>query len=237
MKILPAPFILIAVIFLSACSSQKLEQENQALRESLDKAEERMDQLSLELAKTTAQYEKLCADIVESLNQAYVVLYESIDHNKERERSIRNYEAMKVLFRPLVQNLDSSADEGPAFQALRQTSVSKGLSGFSAIAFGVAAAEGHQPSLDVLLRHEESGILMSSAVMALEKPALNGNRQAQEFLLGVIEGGTNTALWRAAAKGLETAKESGDERARAAIEKYAKWDEERKSQRQTPVRD
>jgi hypothetical protein len=71
-------------------------------------------------------------------------------------------------------------------------------------------------------------------VLALEQSALNGNRRAREFLIGVIESGNNTALWRAAAKGLETAKQEGDERARAAIERYLEWDAERKSKIQGP---
>lgn len=227
-------YIVCAALLLPACTSKKLEEENHVLRERLERVEIHNKELSTELAETTSQYEKLCADIVESLNATYVILYKDIDHNKERERSIRNYEAMKVLFLPLVQNLNSQDDTGPAFQALQETSRSKGLSGFSAIAYGIAAAEGHEPSLQALLNHEELGLLLSSTVLALEKTALNGNEQAQNFLLDVIANDSNTALWRAAAKGLQSAAAEGNERARAAIDKYAEFEAARKLRSANP---
>jgi hypothetical protein len=226
--------ILSAAILLPACTSKRLEEENQVLREKLAEVEASNAELSTELAETALRYEKLCADIVESLKATYLILYKDIDHKKERERSIRNYEAMKMLFLPLVQNLNSPDDTGPAFQALQETSRSKVLSGFSAIAYGVAAAEGHQPSLQALLNHEELGILLSSTVLALEKTALNGNTQAQDFLIGVIESGSSTALWSAAAKGLESAAAEGNPRAKAAIQKYAEFEAARKSRSANP---
>ena len=234
MKLSQLLYVVSAAMLLPACTSKKLEEENQSLRERLAEVEVRNSELSAELVETTAQYEKLCADMVESLDQTYAILYKNIDHDKERERSIRNYEAMKVLFLPLVQNLNSPDDTGPAFQALQQTSRSKGLSGFSAIAYGVAAAGGHEPSLQALLKHEELGILLSSTVLALEQAALNGNTQAQDFLIGVIESGSSTALWRASAKGLQSAAAEGNERAQAAINKYAEFEAARKSRSTNP---
>lgn len=231
-KMLFTIFGITAAFWLSGCTSKKLEEENQALRGRLAEVEVQNHELAAGLAETTAQYEKLCADLVESLNQACAILYKNIDHNEERERSIRNYEAMKVLFLPLVQNLNSPDDRGPAFQALQEASKSKGLIGFSAIAYGIAAGEGHEPSLQALLNHDETGILLSSTVLALQKSALSGNAQAQDFLIGVIESGSSTALWRAAAKGLASAAEAGDERALTAIEVYSKFEAARNPERQ-----
>jgi hypothetical protein len=78
------------------------------------------------------------------------------------------------------------------------------------------------------------GILLSSTVLALEKTALNGNTQAQDFLIGVIESGSSTALWRAAAKGLESAAAEGNPRAKAAIQKYEEFEAARKSRSADP---
>ena len=97
----------------------------------------------------------------------------------------------------------------------------------AAEAFGTAAARGHKPSLEVLLHHNEHGILLSSAVFALQKPAVKGDKEAIDFLVNVINNDSDKALWMGASQGLVMAANQGDEGAKMALAKYAEYEANR----------
>lgn len=171
--------------------------------------------------------DKTAVDRIEVIHDE---LYRDLDREKDRKRLVSNAVLMKAAFEEIGQAVkgDGKVDD-LAFQSLIYATGKKSLSGYTAKAFGIAAANGHRPSLDVLLNHDEHGILLSSAVFAFQKPAEKGIPQAVEFLIKVIDDDTKSALWYGASEGLVGEANRGNERAKQALAKYAAFNKANRS--------
>jgi len=127
----------------------------------------------------------------------------------------------------IAEAVRGNSRKDPAFQSLLHATGKLGLRGFIANAFGIAAARGHEPSLEVLLNHDEYGILLSSAVFGLQGPAESGNNRAIRFLISVIQDDSKKPLWFGASQGLVASSLEGNEEAKAALRKYSEYNKER----------
>ncbi|MBI5688277.1 MAG: hypothetical protein HZC54_24660 [Verrucomicrobia bacterium] len=145
-------------------------------------------------------------------------LYRSIDYAKERDRVISNLALMRAAYDILGEQ--AGKDNARAFEALKQSLGRRPLSSFAPDALGIAAALGHAEALQILLHHDQHGILKSSAVFALQAPAEKNNAQAIAFLIAVLDDPSARALWYGASQGLIAARDNP--KVKAALEKYEK---------------
>ena len=142
-------------------------------------------------------------------------LYRDIDYDKEQQRVRSNLVLMRAAFDVLGERAASGNER--AFEALREALGSAELRAFVPDALGTAAAAGHAEALEMLLHHKQYGILLSSAVFALQAPAEKGNREAVDFLVGVLGNSAHRPLWQAAARGVAASAASGPQKANAAL--------------------
>ncbi|MCX6899294.1 MAG: hypothetical protein NT105_11375 [Verrucomicrobia bacterium] len=143
-------------------------------------------------------------------------LYRDIDYVKERDRLISNLALMHAAYDILGEQAGKGNTK--AFEALKQSLGTKPLSSFAPDALGIAAALGHAEALQMLLHHDQHGILKSSAVFALQAPAEKNNTRAIAFLLAVLDNPAERALWYGASQGLVAARDNP--KVKAALEKY-----------------
>jgi hypothetical protein len=177
-----------------------------------------------ELGRQAATGDKTAIDKIEEIR---VELYEGINYETDRERVIKNLNLMTSAFDVIAKEVKDPSDSDPAFQSLKYATGIDRLAGFTANAFGIAAANGHKPSLDVLLHYPQYGLLLSSVVFALNKPASKGNEEAIDFLVDVINNEKHKPLWRGASQGLVMASNSGNAKAKAALVKYEEYEKDR----------
>ncbi|MGD0899700.1 MAG: protein kinase, partial [Thermoguttaceae bacterium] len=145
-------------------------------------------------------------------------LYRDIDYRKEEGRVSSNLVLMRAAFNLLGEQAGKGNQK--AFEALKRSLGTLHLRSFAPDALGIAAAAGHAESLEMLLHHDKWGILLSSAVFALQKPAEQNNEKAVDFLVGVLENPEHRALWNGVSQHLVAAAASGNQRAKAALEKF-----------------
>ena len=155
-------------------------------------------------------------------------LYRDVDYAKESDRMRSNLVLMYAAFDEIAGSVRGNDQADQAFQVLLEATGRESLRSFTPRAFGLAAAQGHRPSLEVLLNHDEYGILLSSAVFALGKPAQEGSPEAIAFLVEVMDSDKCKALWHGASRGLVRAANEGNEEARRVLHKYAESERERR---------
>lgn len=130
-------------------------------------------------------------------------LYLGIDYARERSRVMTNLTLMRAAYDVLGEQ--AAKGNRWAFDALKKSLKIKHLGSFAPDALGIAAAAGRADALDILLEHDKWGILLSSAVFALQKPAAKNNPKAIEFLIAVLNEPRDRPLWLGAAVGLAEA--------------------------------
>lgn len=162
-------------------------------------------------------------DEIENIHNA---IYRDIDRN-DSDGMVSNLMLMRSAFSEIGGSVSGTDENDPAFRSLVYATGKGALGAFTADAFGIAAAKGHKPSLQVLLHHNRYGILLSSATFALCKPAEAGHEDAIKFLIEVIESDTSKALWHAASKGLVNAANQGNADAQQALLKFEKHQKDR----------
>ena len=145
-------------------------------------------------------------------------LYRGIDYKTEQQRVLTNLALMSSAFESLGRGVAAGNDA--AFDAVRRSLAVRHLSAFAPRALGIAAAAGHQESLDMLLNYADSKILLSSAVSALRPAAEKNNELAVQFLLRVLEDPSHRPLWHMASQGLRTAAAAGNVEAVTALKTY-----------------
>jgi hypothetical protein len=78
----------------------------------------------------------------------------------------------------------------------------------------------NQGAIDMLLHHDEFGILKSGAVSALSVPATKGNQDAVAFLIAILEDESARPLWHMASDTLRKCAALGDAEAMAAVKRH-----------------
>lgn len=163
-----------------------------------------------------------------ALEDATERLYRGINFAKETERVLANLRLLRVTF----DEIGRQAGEGnkSAVDALTYCLRPDNghLRAFVPDALGIAAAAGHKPSMDILLDYGKHGILLSSAVSAMNKSASKGDARAVAFLSNVLSGDDTRPLWSMASTGLKAAAAGGNVEAQKALEQQARkhpgWD-------------
>jgi hypothetical protein len=147
-------------------------------------------------------------------------LYKNIDFQNDPKRVQANFVMMTAAYERIGQ--EAGKPNLNAMAALQQ-SVAEGkhVTGFATNALGTAAALGNDKALDMLLHHNEYGILKSSAVGALCRPASTGNPQAINFLISVLDDQSAKPLWNMASEGLRKPALAGNKDAAEALKRYA----------------
>jgi hypothetical protein len=167
------------------------------------------------LARQIASGESAALTRLENL---HAELYRDLNYQRDTERVRANLVLMRAAFDQL--GADAGAGNPNAFAALQQA-LDTGLRSHVPDSLGIAAAAGHAEALDLLLEYNQHGILFSSAVFALGKPAAKNNEKAVAFLADVLADPKHRALSHAASQGLIPAAQAGNPRARAALDAYA----------------
>jgi curli biogenesis system outer membrane secretion channel CsgG len=147
-------------------------------------------------------------------------LYQGIDYNKDRNRLIANLKLMHAAYDILGEQTGKGNPR--AFDAVKRSLGINHLRSFAPDALGIAAAYGHQESLDMLLHYSRWGMLKSSVVFALRPAAEKNNAQAIDFLVAVLDNPRERALWFGASQGLAAAAIKGNPKAVAALGRYDK---------------
>ncbi len=160
---------------------------------------------------------------IDSLQEIYVEAKAETYRNDDQSSRTELSQKFRYLFDEIGKSVKQPGESDPAFVALLYASAKDKLTGFAVDGLGTAAAKGHQPSLEVLLNHHDYGILLSSTVFALQKPAEARNQAAIEFLIAVVDDEKKKPLWSAATKGLRVAALEGNSDAQVAIQRYADY--------------
>jgi hypothetical protein len=162
------------------------------------------------------------AGAYEELAGAAREMYRGIDYRKEAARVRLNLFKMKAAFDVLGEEAGKGNEK--AMEALKRClrERSSPLGSFAPDALGIAAAAGQGEALDILIQHDEWGILESSAIFALSAPASANRERAVDFLASWLSNpdhyGGGMAL--SAAEALEKAAGKGNEQAKLALAKY-----------------
>lgn len=141
------------------------------------------------------------ATAFEELQRITKELYRNINYEKDKERVMSNLARMHEAFDFLGE--EAGKGNQPAFEALKRALRAPDLASFAPDALGIASAAGKSEALEILLKPDDWGILLSSAVFALQRPAKQKNERAIRFLKDVLKNPENRALWHAANEGLK----------------------------------
>jgi hypothetical protein len=167
------------------------------------------------LAQRIGEADPAAFDELQEISES---LYRNIDYGKEQDRVMTNLALMSSAFDTLGRSI--AAGNEASFDAVRRSLSTRHLRAFASKALGIAAAAGHQESLDMLLNYQESGMLLSSAVSALQPVAARTNELAIQFLVRVLDDPSSKALWYLASQGLRPAAAAGHPEAKTAVQKY-----------------
>lgn len=157
---------------------------------------------------------------LDRIGQIRQQLYQGVDPAKNWSRAEASERLMRAAFDEIAASIKTGDATDPAFKMLLRATDNPGLEGFSAIAFGSAAARGHKASMDVLLNYGDHHILLSSAVFAMGQPAAAGNTDAIRFLIKVLDTPSDKPLWQSASDELALAAQAGNVEAKRAVFKY-----------------
>ena len=160
---------------------------------------------------------------VDAMQELYDQTTDELIRHGDRNSHVDFSRELRAIFDEVGRMVRQPGESDPAFLALLYASAKDKLTSYAAGGLGTAAARGHQPSLEILLNHYDYGILLSSTVFALQKPAEARNQAAIEFLIAVIDDDKKKPLWSAATKGLRVAALEGNSDAQSAIQKYADY--------------
>jgi hypothetical protein len=151
-------------------------------------------------------------------------IYRGIDYRKEAARVRLNLFKMKAAFDVLGEEAGKGNDKalGALKRCLRERN--SNLGSFAPDALGIAAAAGQGEALDILVQHDDWGILESSAIFALAAPATANRERAVDYLALWLSNpdhyGGGMAL--SAVEALEKAAVKGNDHAKLALAKYEK---------------
>jgi ankyrin repeat protein len=151
-------------------------------------------------------------------------IYRGIDYRKEAARVRLNLFKMKAAFDVLGEEAGKGNDKalGALKRCLREHN--SHLASFAPDALGIAAAAGQGEALDILVQHDDWGILESSAIFALAAPVTANRERAVDYLASWLSNpdhyGGGMAL--SAVEALENAAVKGNDHAKMALAKYEK---------------
>jgi RNA polymerase sigma factor (sigma-70 family) len=114
------------------------------------------------------------------------------------------YAAFKVIEEAALAGSPTASD------AVVQSLQIPELKGNAVQCLGSLAGSGNETALEILLNPQRYNLLQSTVVSALRPAADTGNQKAIDYLAGVANDSTHTALWYMAAKGLEKSAGSGN---------------------------
>jgi len=163
------------------------------------------------LGHAAAAGDKAALDTIGQIRQQ---LYKGVDPARDWSRAEASERLMRAAFDEMAASIKSDDASDPAFKMLLDATGVPGLAGFSAIAFGSAAA------MDVLQNYGQHHILLSSAVFAMGQPAAAGNADAIRFLIKILDTESDKPLWQAASEELTPAAQAGNVDAKRAVFKY-----------------
>ena len=148
-------------------------------------------------------------------------LYHGIDYQKDRARLMLNYNRMMTAFSVLGEQAARGNDT--AFQALKRALTVRSLSSFAPNALGLAAAAGHQESLEILLHYEQWGIFPTAADEALVAPAKANVQPAVDYFASVLLNpeNANRGRYGFARDALQGAAAKGNQKAKDTLDKFA----------------
>jgi ankyrin repeat protein len=148
-------------------------------------------------------------------------LYRGIDYKKDRARLLLNSDRMRAAFKVLGE--EAAKGNEKAFQALKKSLGNRHLKSFAPDALGVAAAAGHKESLEILLHHEEHGISVWTANLALEAPATANLEPVVDYFATMLLNPANAhqGLFGVAKRALESAAAKGNQKAKNALDQFA----------------
>jgi hypothetical protein len=121
---------------------------------------------------------------------------------------------MRVAFEELGRR---AATNEEAFRLLVDATQSRYLSGVAVAGIGVAAENGKEKAIEMLLEPEANGWLLSSCAGALVNVARAGHDQAIGFMYQLTTDPAKKALWGFATQALVPAAEAGNEQAIAGL--------------------
>ncbi|MGZ0707300.1 hypothetical protein ACWPKO_03060 [Coraliomargarita sp. W4R53] len=148
------------------------------------------------------------------------LLYRDVNYDTDDQRVMANLTLMDAAMYPIGKEAGKGSEN--AMEALIYANSKIELRDFTSDAFGIAAALGNEQAIDILVNHKRHGILLSSAVFALQKSAEKNHPAAVAFLVNVMEDPTSKPLWHGASQGLVGAAALGNQDAIEALEKYSK---------------
>jgi len=158
----------------------------------------------------------------DELVQATGTLYRGINYQTEHARVISNLIRMHAAFNTLGE--EAGKGNEAAFQALKKSMSTGGLSSFAPDALGMAAAGGNTNALDILVHYQEAGILESTAIFALAKPVEAGVDPAIDgvgsWLAHLNENGLTGGMVLSTTNALAAAAAKGSQKAQAVLNQF-----------------
>jgi ankyrin repeat protein len=160
------------------------------------------------------------ATAFDELANAAADLYRGINYQKDDARLKMNYYRMQAAFTVLGEEASKGNDK--AFQALKKSLGVPSLKSFAPEALGTAAAAGNQEALDILLQHNQWGIMESSTILALTPSAETNLQPAVDYFIDLLINPANRNRGGlGSVKGVvEDAAAHGNQKAQAALEKF-----------------
>jgi hypothetical protein len=152
----------------------------------------------------------------DELRDAARKLYENLDYENDRKRLMTNTSIMQAAYDLFGEQ--ASKGNAKALDAIKLSLGRKPLNSLGAHALGIAAALGHAEAVQILLHHDQYGILRSSATFELRAAAEKKNAQAIEFFLAILDNPSDRTYWHEAAQALVAARDNP--KVKAALEKY-----------------
>jgi ankyrin repeat protein len=147
-------------------------------------------------------------------------LYRGIDYKNDQWRVGLNFARMHAAFDVLDKEAGKGNDK--AFQALKKSLTVRHLSSFAPDALGIVAAAGNKEALDILLHHDQWGIMESLANQALQAPAAANLEPVVDYFAAILldHANANRGVYGAAKSTLKSAAAKGNLNAQAALEKF-----------------
>jgi len=148
-------------------------------------------------------------------------LYLGINYKKDRARLLLNSDRLRAAFSVLGQ--EAAGGNEKAFQAIKKSLGNRHLKSFAPDALAIAAGAGHKESLEILLHHDEYGILASEANLALEPPATANLEPVVDYFAAMLLNPANAhrGVFGAAKMALKNAAAKGNQKAKSALDQYA----------------
>lgn len=180
------------------------------------------------LGQRAAHGERAAIDELESVASK---LFRGLTAAQRREQKGQLDLARELLlsaFDEIGRSVTLPTEDDPAFQSLRYSLEYQQLRSVGAHGLGIAAAAGHRPSLTILLDHRKHGVVCAAAATALKESAVRGIPEAIDYLIALLDDESHRHIWHTAAHALEPVAQQGNPAAKAALEKFAKYQEERR---------